>query len=89
MAEWFSLAIDVCPGLGISPLRQNIWLRFCQADFGPRSGQELFFVGVFEKFEILFSKICCAHSEQYKSLFVGIFEILTFRETSRFHCHRS
>ena len=32
-------------GLGISPLRTNIWLSFSQADFGPRSAQELFFSG--------------------------------------------
>ena len=39
----FFLSIDVRPGLGISPLRTNIWLSFSQADLGPRSAQELFF----------------------------------------------
>ena len=58
------------------PLRTNIWLEFSQADLGPRSAQELVF-GVFEKFETFFSKIC-AHSERYRNLLAGIFEILTF-----------
>ena len=63
--------------------------EFSQADLGPRSAQELFFsgfpkigpgiifFGVFEKFETFFSKIC-AHSERYRNLLAGIFEILTF-----------
>ena len=76
MAQSLVLSIDVCPGLGISPLRTNIWLSFSQADLGPRSAQELFFSG-FSKSLIFFSKIC-AHSERYRSLLAGIFEILTF-----------
>ena len=53
-------------------------------------GPGIIFFGVFEKFEAFFSKIC-AHSERYRNLLAGIFEILTFysMETSRFHCHRS
>ena len=43
----------------------------------PRSAQELFFVWVFEKLETFFSKIC-AHSERYRNLLAGIFEILSF-----------
>ena len=35
------------------------------------------FFGVFEKFDTFFFKIC-AHSERYRNLLVGIFEILTF-----------
>ena len=77
MAQSLVLSIDVCPGLGISPLRTNIWLGFSQADLGPRSAQELFFSVFFEKFETFFSKIC-AHSERYRNLLAGIFEILTF-----------
>ena len=46
-SRWCFLPIDVCPGLGISPLRTNIWLRFSQADLGPRSAQDFLF-GVFE-----------------------------------------
>ena len=37
----------------------------------------IIFFGVFEKFETFFSKIC-AHSERYRNLLAGIFEILTF-----------
>ena len=29
MAQSLFLSLDVCPGLGISPLRTNIWLSFC------------------------------------------------------------
>ena len=29
MAQSLFLSHDVCPGLGISPLRTNIWLSFC------------------------------------------------------------
>ena len=40
MAQSLVLSIDVCPGLGFSPLRTNIWLCFSQADLGPRSAQD-------------------------------------------------
>ena len=43
----------------------------------PKIGLGMFFFGVFEKFETFFSKIC-AHSERYRNLLAGIFEILTF-----------
>ena len=71
------LSIDVCPGLGISPLRTNIWLSFSQADLGPRSAQELFFSGFLKSLKLFFRRFC-AHSERYKSILAGIFEILTF-----------
>ena len=45
MAQSLVLSIDVCPRLGISPLRTNIWLSCSQADLGPRSAQELLFSG--------------------------------------------
>ena len=77
MAQSLVLSIDVCPGLGISPLRAKIWLSFSQADLGPRSAQELFFGFIFEKFESFFSKIC-AHSERYGNLLAGTFEIISF-----------
>ena len=43
----------------------------------PKIGRGIIFFGVFEKFETFFSKIC-AHSERYRNLFAGIFEIVTF-----------
>ena len=43
----------------------------------PKIGPEIVFFGVFEKFETFFSKNC-AHSERYRNLLAGIFEILTF-----------
>ena len=54
-----------------------IWLSFSQADLGPKSAQEMYFSGFFEQFETFFLKIC-AHSERYRNLLAGIFEILTF-----------
>ena len=75
-AQPLVLSNDVCPGLGISPVRANIWLSFSQADHGPRSALDFFF-GIFGRFETFCSKIC-AHSERYTDLLAGIFEILTF-----------
>ena len=43
----------------------------------PKIGPGITFFGVFEKFETFFSKIC-AHSERYRNILAGIFEILTF-----------
>ena len=40
-------------------------------------GPGIVFFGVFEKFETFFLKIC-AHSEWYRNILAGIFEILTF-----------
>ena len=76
MAQSLVLSIDAYPGLGISPLRTHIWLSFSQADLGPRSAQD-FFLFFFEEFETFFSKIC-AHSERYRNLLAGIFEIRSF-----------
>ena len=77
MAQSLVWSIDVCPGLGMSPLRTNIWLSFSQADLGPRSAQELFFSGFLKSLKLFCSKIC-AHSERYRNLLAGIFEIPTF-----------
>ena len=66
MAQSLVLSIDVCPGLGISPLGANIWLSFSQADLA-KIGPGMIFFGVFERFETFFSKIC-AHSERYRNL---------------------
>ena len=55
MVQSLVLSIDVCRGLGISPLRINVWLSFCQADLGPRSAQELFFP-FFLNFEAFFPR---------------------------------
>ena len=43
----------------------------------PKIGPGIIFFGAFEKFETVFSKIC-AHSERYRNILVGIFEIQTF-----------
>ena len=77
MAQSSVLSIDVCRGLGISPLQVNIWLSFSQADLGPRSAQELFYSEFLKSLKLFFSKIC-AHSERDRNLLAGIFEILSF-----------
>ena len=76
MKQSLFLSIDVCRGLGISPIRtihaveffsgwsrSNIWPRivlFCFLKFG------------------FFCEDFCAHSERYRNLMAGIFEIWTF-----------
>ena len=57
MAHSLVLSLDVCPGLGISPLRTNIWLSFSQADLGPRSAQELFFSGFLKSLKLFFEDL--------------------------------
>ena len=44
---------------------------------GRRSAQELFFSRFLKSLKLFFSKIC-PHSERYRDLLAGIFEILTF-----------
>ena len=56
MAWSLVLSIDVCAGLGISPLRTNIWLSFSQTDLGPRSAQELFFSGLLKSLKLFFRR---------------------------------
>ena len=48
----------------------------------PKIGPGILFFGVFEKFETFFWKIC-AHSERYRNLLSGIFEIPTFDRKPR------
>ena len=43
----------------------------------PKIGPGIIFLGFFEKFETFFSKIC-AHSERYRYILAGIFEIPPF-----------
>ena len=44
----------------------------------PKIGPGIVFFGVFEKFETFFFSKICAHSERYRNIFAGIFEIPTF-----------
>ena len=76
MAQWLVLSIDICRGLGISPLRTSIWLSFSQADIGPTPAQERFFSFFFKLWNVFFK--ICAHSERYRNLMAGIFEIRAF-----------
>ena len=74
MAQSLVLSIDVCPGLAAS---NKHLAEFFLGRSWPKIGQGIIVFGVFEKFETFFSKIC-AHSELYRNLLAGIFEILTF-----------
>ena len=56
MAQSLVFSIDVCRGLGISPLRTNIWLSFSQADLGPRSAPELLGFFFFSSFKLFFQR---------------------------------
>ena len=88
MAQSLVLSIDVCRGLGISPLRLNIWLSFSQADLGPRSAQELFFWFFKRMFETVSGRfvLIASGTEIFWQVFLK-FEL--FLASSRFHCHRS
>ena len=88
MAQSLVLSINVCRGIGISPLRVITfgWV-FLRPTFVQDRHRNYFFRG-FWKVWNFFSKIR-AHSERYRNLLAGIFEILTLMETSRFHWHRS
>ena len=88
MTQSLVLPIDVCRGLGISPLRIHIGLGFSQADHGPTYAQKLFFSFFLQSFDRFILKIY-AHDERNRNLMAGIFEIVFFRATSRSHCHRS
>ena len=68
--------VDRCLSRNRNLPASNQRLSFSQADLGPRSAQDFFF-GVFEKFEMFFSKIC-AHSERYSNLLASIFENSSF-----------
>ena len=50
---------------------------FLEANLGPRSAQELFFFVFLEKVQNFLLK-SGAHSERYRNLLAGIFEIRTF-----------
>ena len=77
MAQSLVLSMDVCPGLGISPLRTNIRLSFSQADLGPRSAQELFFSVFLKSLKLFFRRFVLTASGT-EIFWRVIFEILTF-----------
>ena len=77
MTQWLILSTDVQRALGISPLRIKHLAEFFSGRSWPKICPRIFFFGFFEKFETFFSKIC-PHSERYRNLSTGIFEIRTF-----------
>ena len=68
--------VDRCLSRTRNLAASNIWLTFSQADLGQRCARELFFC-VSDKFETFFAKTC-THSERYRNILAGIFEIRTF-----------
>ena len=88
LAQSLFSSIDVCRGLGISPLRFNIWLSFSQADLGPRSSKEILLAGFLESLKLSFRifVIIASGTEIFWRVPLK-FEL--FLATSRFHCHRS
>ena len=87
MAQSLVLSIDVCPGLGISPLHTNIGLSFYQADLGPRSAQELLFSGFLKSLKLFFRRFVLIASGTEIFWWVSL-KFQLFLETSRFHCLR-
>ena len=70
--------VDRCLSRTRNPAASNKHLaEFFSGRSWPKIGPGMIFFGVFEKFETFFSKTC-AHSERYRNLLAGIFEILTF-----------
>ena len=74
--------VDRCLPRTRHPAASNKHLaRFSSArswpNIGPKIGPGIIFFGVFEKFETFFSEMC-AHSERYRNLLAGIFEILNY-----------
>ena len=66
--------VDRCPSRPRHLAASNIHLaEFFSGRSWPKIGPGNTFFGVFEKFEIFFSKIC-APSERYRNLLAGIFE---------------
>ena len=76
MAQSLVLSIDVCPGLGISSLRTKHLAEFSLGRSWPNIGPGIIFSG-FSYSLNCFWKIC-AHSERYRNLLAGIFEIRFF-----------
>ena len=70
--------VDRCLSRTWNLAASNIHLaEFFSGRSWPKIGPGIIFFGVSEKFETFFSKIC-AHSERYRNLLAGIFEIPTF-----------
>ena len=85
MAQSLGLPIDVCRGLGISPLRINILLSRSQADRGPRSVQ-VFFFGVLERLKLFWNILLLIPSGTEIVWRISLkLHLLSAR--SRFHCH--
>lgn len=84
MTQSLVLPIDVCRGLGISPLRMKHFAVYfsCQADVGPRSRQDLFFPSVcfLQKNRANIR----AHSKRCINVTAGIFEISYIRTSTNF-----
>ena len=59
MAQSLVLSIHVCRGLGILPVRINIWLSFSHTDLGPTSAQDFFF-SFSSKFGTFFFEVLCS-----------------------------
>ena len=64
-AQSLVLSIDVCPGLGISPLRAIICPSFSQADIGPRSADDLFFSGISIRLNFFFEDFIASGTETF------------------------
>ena len=88
IAQLLFLSIDVCPGLGISPLRINIWLEFFSGRSWPQDLlRNVFFRGFRKVWNFLFGDLCSSWRAIQKS-FGGYLWNSNFFWRS-FHCQRS
>ena len=77
MARLLVLSIDLCRGLGISPLRMKHLAEFFSGRSWPKICPRIFFSYFVESLVPFFLKIC-AHSERYRNLKAGTSEIQSF-----------
>ena len=90
MARLLVLSIDLCRGLGISPLRMKHLAEFFSGRSWPNICPGMIFFGFIGKFETFFFEKLCPWRAAQKSYGDYILKsFFFFLSTSRFHCHRS
>ena len=87
-AQLLVLSFDVCPGLGISPLRANILADFFSGRSSPKIGPGFFSSGIVKSLKLFFQRFAVMASGTEIFWRVSL-KFQLFMETSRFHCHRS
>ena len=77
MTQSLALSMDIFEDSESRRFESSLWRSFSQVYLGPTSGQEFFWGEGGETLDF-FQWRLCAHSERYRNLLAGIFEIQTF-----------